>query len=65
MSLGADLERVLATDEHFLLGKWIAAARQWGNTTRERSWLEWNARMQVTLCESSNELSHPFHNAVA
>ena len=49
LELGADLERLLATDEHFLLGNWIAAARQWGNTTQESNWLEWNARMQVTL----------------
>jgi hypothetical protein len=49
LELGADLEKILATDPHFLLGKWIAAARQWGNTTQESNWLEWNARMQVTL----------------
>ena len=49
LELGADLEKILATDAHFLLGNWIAAARQWGNTTQESDWLEWNARMQVTL----------------
>eukprot|EP01047_Picozoa_sp_COSAG01_P031782 COSAG01_NODE_2269_length_8033_cov_30.452609_1_plen_510_part_00 len=49
LEIGQDLERLLATDEHFLLGRWISAARQWGNTTQEQDWLEWNARMQVTL----------------
>ena len=49
LELGADLEKILATDAHFLLGNWIAAARKWGNATHESDWLEWNARMQVTL----------------
>eukprot|EP01052_Picozoa_sp_SAG31_P000665 SAG31_NODE_19_length_35031_cov_42.510707_16_plen_943_part_00 len=53
LDLGRDLERLLSTDEHFLLGQWIAAARAWGNSTAERDWLEWNARIQVTLWGST------------
>eukprot|EP00051_Salpingoeca_urceolata_P003197 m.55917 g.55917 ORF g.55917 m.55917 type:complete len:877 (-) comp12565_c0_seq1:58-2688(-) len=49
LEVANDLETVLATDSHFLLGRWISDARQFGNTTAERDWLEFNARMQITL----------------
>jgi alpha-N-acetylglucosaminidase len=77
MELGQDLDRVLAADTHFLLGKWISSARAFGqpNTasgaatsgtaasdsrlekggqgsaaaSSEAAWLEWNARVQVTM----------------
>ena len=48
MALGADLDRILLTDKHFLMKSWIEAAKAFGNTTDERVWLEWNARAQVT-----------------
>ena len=43
-----DLDRVLATDEGFILGKWIADAVRWadGNETYAE-YLEYNARNQV------------------
>lgn len=49
VSLAADLDRVLSADPHFLMGRWVADARSWGADAAERDWLEWNARMQVTL----------------
>lgn len=49
LDLAADLEAILRTNKHFLLGRWISAARSWGATSDERDWLEWNARDQVTL----------------
>ena len=48
MALGADLDRILLTDKHFLLTSWIDAAKAFGNSSDERMWLEWNARVQVT-----------------
>lgn len=48
MALGQDLDRILLTDKHFLMAAWIEAARAFGNSTDERLWLEWNARVQVT-----------------
>ena len=48
LDLTADLDRILLTDKHFLMADWITAARQFGNTSDERLWLEWNARAQVT-----------------
>jgi alpha-N-acetylglucosaminidase len=85
LELGQDLDRVLAADTHFLLGKWIASARAFGSKGKgskgkggkggvtsdtssetvvaapetlvrggaavdsEADWLEWNARVQVTM----------------
>ena len=48
MALGADLDRILLTDKHFLMASWIDAAKAFGNSSDERLWLEWNARVQVT-----------------
>merc|ERR1712137_941325 len=49
LDLAADLDALLATDRHFLLGRWIRDARSWGATASESDWLEWNARVQITL----------------
>lgn len=50
LQLATDLDRVLNTVPQFArLGSWIADARAFGATDQERDWLEWNARMQVTL----------------
>ena len=43
-----DLDSILATDENFILGKWIADARRWAKAnTTDASFLEYNARNQV------------------
>lgn len=42
------LDRLLATDERFLLGPWLADARSWGSTDAERALLEYDARSILT-----------------
>jgi alpha-N-acetylglucosaminidase len=43
-----DLDKVLGSDGHFLLGKWINDARKIGTNEEEKKLLEFNARAQVT-----------------
>jgi len=44
-----DLDRVLATDETFILGKWIGDAIRWSNNNDTYAdFLEYNARNQVS-----------------
>ena len=50
LALGLDLDRLLATDRHFArLRGWIDSARAFGADGAERDWLEYNARLQITL----------------
>ncbi|XP_058464610.1 alpha-N-acetylglucosaminidase isoform X1 [Malaya genurostris] len=44
-----DLDRLLRSDDHFLLGKWLEAAKAMGRTRLERQKYEYNARNQITL----------------
>jgi len=44
-----DLEQILATHDHFLLGRWIKQARANGKTDEERDQYEYNIRNLVTL----------------
>ena len=44
-----DLDELLATNDEFLLGKWLEDAKRWGATDSERAKLEWNARRILTL----------------
>ena len=48
-----DMDQLLGTNPHFLLGKWIADARKWGATKEEKDYYEWNARTIVTLWQPS------------
>jgi alpha-N-acetylglucosaminidase len=48
LQLILDQDRLLATDKHFLLGKWIEDARALGSTDAEKDLFEWNARTQIT-----------------
>ncbi len=43
-----DMDRVMATNENLLLGKWLAGARSWGSTDKEKALLEWGAKRQIT-----------------
>lgn len=53
-----DLDTVLATDETFILGKWIADARRWSNSNDSYAdYLEYNARNQVTLWGPSAQIN--------
>jgi alpha-N-acetylglucosaminidase len=51
INLLKDMDMLLGTNKHFLLGKWINDARKWGNTEKERRYYEWNARTIITLWE--------------
>lgn len=44
-----DLNEVLATDEHFLLGRWLESAKALATDDNERKLYEYNARNQITL----------------
>lgn len=46
-----DLDRLLTTQQGFLMGEWIAEARTLGASIDAADFLEWNARSQVTLWE--------------
>ena len=52
-----DLDQLLNTNEHFLLGRWIQSARNWGSSAQESDWLEFNARNQVTLWGPDGEIN--------
>lgn len=40
---------VVATDGDMLLGKWLEKAKRYGKSDAERTYFEWNARVQLTL----------------
>lgn len=44
-----DLERLLATRPEYLLGRWLADARQWGDTDAEQAYYEADALRLLTL----------------
>ena len=49
LSLISDMDRLLATQKDFLLGPWIASARSWGITEKEKALYEMNAKDLITL----------------
>lgn len=55
LQLIRDMDELLATNEHFLLGKWIADARKWGTNKDEKDFYEWNARSIVTMWEPAKK----------
>lgn len=55
LQLMTDLDELLATNEHFMLDKWITDARQWGSDDAEKNFYEWNARTIVTMWEPSTK----------
>ncbi len=52
-----DLESVLRTNQHFMLGPWLEASKALGSTDDEIALLEYNARIQVLSC-----FSHQYFN---
>jgi len=48
-SLLAQMDRLLATDHFYLLGKWIEDAKKLATTGEEKNLYEFNARNQLTL----------------
>ena len=49
LRLLGDLNELLASDEHFLLGKWLEDAKALGTDEAEKILYEFNARNQVTM----------------
>ena len=47
--LVGDMGQVLFTNEYFLLGRWLNAAKRMANTPNEKKILEFNARNQLTM----------------
>jgi len=57
-----DINRLLSTRKDFLLGPWIASAREWGSTPAERALYEMNARDLITLWGDANSPLHEYAN---
>lgn len=51
-----DLEMLLASDSHFLLGSWLKDAKSFGNNTQESKLYEFNSRNQITLWGPKGEI---------
>ena len=49
LGLLLDVDKLLATDEHFLLGVWLENAKNMSTSDEERRLYEYNARNQITL----------------
>jgi alpha-N-acetylglucosaminidase len=56
LDLFANLDRLLATDEHFLLGNWLESAKAFGTNEMEKRLYEYNARNQLTLWGPNGEI---------
>lgn len=52
-----DLDMLLASDKHFLLGNWLEAAKSLGYTDHEKKLYEYNARNQITLWGPNGEIA--------
>lgn len=46
----ADIDAVLATNDYFLLSKWIGEAKSWSADVDEVAFLEYQARNQLSEC---------------
>lgn len=44
-----DMEQLLASESHFLLGNWIESAKAKAKTSDESDLYEWNARTQISV----------------
>lgn len=50
-----DIDRLLATDDNFLLGTWLESAKSLASNPREIRQYEWNARTQITMWFDTTE----------
>lgn len=60
LALLSDLDRVLATNDNFLLSRWVGEARSWAtsvNASSTVSFYEYNARNQITLWGPDGEIT--------
>ncbi|XP_013404322.1 alpha-N-acetylglucosaminidase isoform X3 [Lingula anatina] len=56
IELLTDMDTLLSSDQHFLLGAWIADAHNMAESEAERKLYEYNARNQVTLWGPNGEI---------
>lgn len=56
LNLLADLDVLLGSNENFLLGRWLEAAKALGTTAQEKQLYEYNARNQITLWGPRGEI---------
>ena len=59
-----DYDALLATDANFLLGRWLAWARSWGDGEAAKKLLEYGARNQLTLWGPSGQINDCERRAV-
>ncbi|MCF0054868.1 alpha-N-acetylglucosaminidase [Dyadobacter sp. CY356] len=57
-----DMDLLLATRKDFLLGPWIADAREWGSNADEKALYEKNARDLITLWGDAESPLHEYSN---
>jgi alpha-N-acetylglucosaminidase len=60
LSLIDDMDQLLGTRKDFLLGKWMADAKRWGVTPREKKLYAFNARDLITLWGPENSTLHDY-----
>ena len=48
LEIAHDVDRLVASDSYFLMGKWIEDARAWGSTPEEKDYYETDARLLIT-----------------
>lgn len=56
LQLIRDWDKLLSSHESYLLGRWIASARQWAKDDEEANLFEFNARNQITLWGNNGEI---------
>ena len=61
LTLYDDMDSLLSSNEHFLLGKWLKNARALGTTEVEKNRYEYNARNQITLWGPDGQI-HDYAN---
>jgi len=56
LELLLSIDKLLSTDEHFLLGVWLDSAKNLSTSQQERRLYEYNARNQITLWGPNGEV---------
>ena len=59
-SLINDIDRLVGTQSYFLVGKWIADARNWGRDEEEKEYFEKNARNIITTWSAKDMLLNDY-----
>ena len=60
VGLLGDIDRLLATREEFLLGRWLEAAKRWATNQEEKRLYEFNARNIITLWGPKDSRLHEY-----